>query len=96
MNYRVVTTFNATGYVNYGQKMIQTFLTHWPQTVSLSVYAENCIVKESAKNLVVKDIAICDGLTAFKKRWQHVLKANGNILQDPVRGIRIDAKKAFK
>ena len=96
MKYTVITTFNAAGYAKYGQRMIDTFLQNWPQEVSLIVYAEDCKVTQTAVNLEVRDIKLCDGLTAFKTRWQHVPKANGNIAQDPVRGARVDAQKSFK
>lgn len=96
MRYTVVTTFNADGYAKYGQRMIQTFLSTWPQSVELVVYAENCSVTESATNLKVRDISVCTDLTAFKKRWQHVPKANGDVSADPVRGRRRDAGKGFK
>lgn len=96
MKYTVVTTFNAEGYEKYGRRMIQTFLQTWPVTVELIVYAENCTVKESAPNLQVRDIMLCNALTAFKTQWQHVPKATGNVSADPVRSQRKDAGKGFK
>lgn len=96
MKYCVVTTFHAQGYANYGQRMIQTFLQTWPRLVDLVVYAENCTVAEAASNLEVRDIAVCQDLTAFKQQWHNVPKANGNITRDPQRRSRVDAKKSFK
>jgi hypothetical protein len=96
MKYSVVTTFNQSGYNQYGQRMIQTFLAHWPAEVDLIVYAENCVVVETAPNLVVRDISVCTDLVAFKQRWHGVPRANGDISSDPVRGRRRDAKKGFK
>lgn len=96
MKYTVVTTFNADGYAKYGQRMIQTFLQSWPQEVELVVYAENCEVQESAPNLVVRDLAICTGLTEFKNQWQHVPKANGDISNETRLAARVDARKSFK
>jgi hypothetical protein len=96
MKYTVITTFNADGYKKYGQRMIQTFLTNWPQSVSLVVYAENCAVAESADNLTVVDIAQVEALSAFKQQWQGVPRANGDVSADPVRSRRKDAGKGFK
>lgn len=96
MKYTVITTFNDSGYKQYGQRMIQTFLKTWPAEVTLVVYAENCTVAESAPNLVVHDLAIVDALTTFKTVWQGVPKANGDVTADPVRSRRKDAGKGFK
>ena len=96
MKYTVITTFNNDGYKKYGQRMIQTFLKNWPESVSLVVYAENCSVTESADNLTVINIAEVDELSAFKQRWRDVPKANGNVSDDPIRSQRKDAGKGFK
>ena len=96
MKYTVITTFNADGYAKYGQRMIQTFLQNWPQEVELIVYTENCTVNESAVNIVVRDISVVSSLTEFKQRWQHVPKATGDILDDPIRSQRKDSTKGFK
>jgi hypothetical protein len=94
MKYTVVTTFNESGYKHYGQRMIQTFLKNWPQEVTLVVYAEGCVVAETAANLVVQDIAIVDALTTFKNTWRNVPKANGDVRA--IRNKRKDVGKEFK
>ena len=96
MKYTVITTFNATGYKQYGQRMIKTFLQTWPSEVTLVVYAEDCTVTETAPNLVVHDIAVVDALTTFKDAWRDVPRANGDVTTDPVRNKRRDAGKGFK
>jgi hypothetical protein len=96
MKYTVITTFNESGYKQYGQRMIETFLQNWPAEVTLVVYAEDCDVAESASNLVVHDIRVADALTTFKANWQGVPKATGNVMDDPVRSKRRDAGKGFK
>jgi len=96
MKYTVCTTFNADGYEKYGRRMIQTFLQTWPAEVTLVVYAESCVVAETAPNLVVHDIGIVDALITFKSIWQGVPKATGNVRDDPVRSKRKDAGKGFK
>ena len=97
MKYTVCTTFNAGGYEKYGRRMIQTFLQNWPAEVQLVVYAEKCMVSESAPNLIVHDLETSSPeLVAFKNTWQGVPKANGDVSQDPVRSKRKDAGKGFK
>ena len=93
MNYSVVTTFNAQGYEQYGQKMIQTFLANWPAEVELIVYAENCNVIESAENLKVFDLEQASPeLVKFKNQYCNDPRANG---QGPD-SARKDANKTFK
>ena len=97
MKYSVVTTFNASGYNTYGQRMIDTFLQTWPKEVDLVVYAENCTVIQSAINLQIRDLEQNSSeLQAFKQQWRGVPKANGDISADPVRSRRRDAAKPFK
>lgn len=96
MKFTVVTTFNAQGYEKYGRRMITGFLQHWPHTVDLVTYAEQCSVDISASNLIVRDLATVKSLCDFKTHWQHVPKANGDVSQDPVRSRRKDSGKGFK
>jgi hypothetical protein len=95
--FSVVTTFNHKGYLDYGQRMIETFLNAWPADVNMLVYAENCIVTQHAPNLTVIDLEKASpDLCAFKQKWQHVPMANGDVSTDPVRSKRRDAGKGFK
>jgi hypothetical protein len=95
--FSVVTTFNASGYKKYGKRMIKTFLNTWPAEVDLIVYAEDCVVVESAPNLRVLDLhRDSPELVAFKTKWRSVPKANGDVSTDPTRNNRKDAAKKFK
>ena len=97
MKISVVTTFHKAGYDTYGKRMIETFLKNWPSEVTLYVYAENCLVAESAPNLIVKDlIESSPELKSFKTIWKDVPKANGDVTNDPVRSQRKDSGKGFK
>lgn len=97
MKYTVISTFNASGYNQYGQRMIQTFLQNWPQDVELVIYTENCQVAESAPNLTVIDLEQASPeLVAFKQKWRNIPKANGDVSADPVRNRRKDSGKGFK
>ena len=97
MSIAVLTSFNQSGYDQYGSRMIQSFLQHWPNEIQLHVYAQDCVVKESATNLTVHDLhQSAPALVQFKSRWQHTPKANGDVSKDPVRSKRRDAGKGFK
>ena len=77
--------------------MIETFLNTWPAEVDLIVYAEDCIVTQSAPNLRVLDLhRDSPELVAFKTKWHGVPKANGDVSADPTRNHRKDAAKRFK
>jgi len=83
-SYAVVTTFNADGYHRYASRMIDTFLAHWPKTVTLTVYAEGCQVTQTAHNLRVLDFdSALPAAMAFKQRWQHDARATGNLATGP-------------
>jgi hypothetical protein len=97
MKYSIVTTFNADGYKKYGKRMIQTWLANWPDDAELRVYAENCVVAESAPNLQVLDLELASPqLVAFKNQWRDVPKANGDISAITGLNQRKDFKKQFK
>lgn len=97
MSFAALTSFHQSGYAQYGSRMIQSYLQHWPKEINLHVYAEDCAVKESASNLIVHDLHLSSpALVNFKTRWQHTPKANGDVSKDPVRSRRKDAGKGFK
>jgi hypothetical protein len=97
MKYAVVTTFHNDGYRKYGRRMIETFLKNWPKEVMLYVYAEDCVVTETAENLKVFDLhEASPELRAFKEKWKNVPKANGDVSHDPIRSKRKDSGKGFK
>jgi len=97
MSITVVTTFNQSGYDQYGHRMIQSFLQHWPKEIKLYVYAEDCKINESADNLIIKDLHNSSlGLTNFKNKWKNVPKANGDVSGDPIKSKRKDSGKGFK
>lgn len=95
--YSVVTTFNQKGLNQYGQRFIDSWAARWPKEVSLYCYAEDCMPKVEADNIIVKDFhAESSELVAFKEKWKNVPKANGDVSNDPVRSKRKDAGKGFK
>ena len=97
MKIAVVTTFHAEGLQKYGQRMIDTFVQNWPKEITLHIYPEGCNPKISDHSRVtLTDLNDVKELTTFKKKWQGVPKANGDVSTDPIRNKRKDAGKGFK
>lgn len=51
MGIRLVTTCHADGWRQYGRRMVETFVEHWPAAVTLEVYAEGFDVDVEAPNV---------------------------------------------
>ena len=93
----VVTTFHGEGLEKYAQRMINTFCDNWPAEVVLHLYPENCNPAIRDHNHVtLKRLEEVEELMTFKKIWQDIPKANGDVSADPVRSLRKDAGKGFK
>lgn len=93
----VVTTFNESGMVQYGQRMIDTFNANWPESIKLHVYHEKCLPHNpNPDKIVFYDLDQVQPLTNFKNKWKDVPKANGDVSSDPIRSKRRDAGKGFK
>lgn len=97
MKYAVVTTFNQAGYLQYADRMITTWLQHWPREVALWCYAEDCRITQQAENLHVQDIhQASTALVRFKQQWTSVPKARGDVSGVQHLQHRKDRHKAFK
>ena len=70
--YTVVTTFHQEGLELYGQRMINTFEQHWPDSVDLVVYTENCTPVISKPNVR------CIDLLAASKECKRFVKRHAN------------------
>ena len=85
--YQTVTTMHANGYKLYGERMIRSFLQHWPVVQKLVVYTEGFDLAADLANdprIVVRDLlSCCPGLVAFKQRHASNPAANGRV--DPAR-----------
>ena len=85
MKYAVVTTFHEAGYDQYASRMIDTFLANWPAAVDLIVYAQDCVVSQSADNLTVRDLhSTIPELVEFKNRWGNDPRARGEVATGPM------------
>jgi len=95
--FAVVTTFHEDGLKLYAQKMIDTFCQNWPNEIKLYLYPENCSPTIDAYSRVeLVDLNDVKELKAFKEKWRHIPKANGDVSSDPIRSKRRDAGKGFK
>lgn len=81
MKYTVITTFHPAGMRQYGQTMIDTFERHWPESVDLVVYAENCQPRVT-RTQVVDLNSTCPDLVNFKNRHKNNSVAHGMIMKD--------------
>lgn len=80
MKYTVITTFHQAGLELYGQKMIDTFEQHWPESVDLVIYAENCSPVVRKSNVRVVDLlGVSKECRRFVKRHRDNPEAHGGL-----------------
>jgi hypothetical protein len=78
MKYTVVTTFNADGLKQYGQRMIDAFEQHWPAEVDLIVCAEACQPTTTRPNTQVYELLkLGTALNTFIQRHRNNPRAHG-------------------
>lgn len=78
MKYTVVTTFNADGLKEYGQRMIDSFEQYWPAEVDLVVCKENCQPCVSRANVKLYDLLhLSSPLNSFVERHRNNPRAHG-------------------
>jgi len=95
IRYTVITTFNQQGLELYGQRMIDTFEQHWPNSVQLKVYAEHCTPKTTKSNVQVIDLMSVDkSVRKFVKRHRENPEAHGG--KGPHNQDDWSEKKSFK
>jgi hypothetical protein len=93
MNYTVVTTFNADGLKQYGQRMIDTFEQYWPKEVELVACAEYCQPVITSPNVKTYDLLkLSHPLNTFIQRHRNNPLAHG--LDGPADVF--NPKKSFK
>ncbi len=74
----MVTTCNAKGYAEYGRRMVETFLAHWPEEVPLLLFHEGFRPPPDSARIVAIDLLEASpALAAFKARHARNPKANG-------------------
>ncbi len=79
--YQLTTTMHFHGYQQYGEKMIDSFIEHWPINQRLLVYTEDFQLNSAQrrnKRIIARDLASSSSeLVNFKKRHRDNLAANG-------------------
>jgi hypothetical protein len=93
--YLLVTTFNGSGYEQYGRKMLDSFLAHWPDTQRILVYIEGATLDTNHMNnnrIMVRNLNHVEKLTEFKARHRDNPPANGfHPVGSTIRNYRFDA-----
>jgi hypothetical protein len=56
MGTRVVMTCHAEAWAKYGRQMVETFVRHWPNEITLYVYAEDFDVDVKAENVIQREL----------------------------------------
>jgi len=78
--FAVVTTCNAKGYAEYGRKMVETFLAHWPAEVPLLLFHEGFEPPSASARVIAIDLLDASpALSAFKARHATNPRANGRV-----------------
>ena len=86
--FAVVTTCHATGYHDYGQIMVETYLKHWPEEVPLLLYHEGFEPPTAPGRIESHDLVDASpALMAFKARHLGNPRAHGKV--QPRRRLRI-------
>lgn len=96
MKYTVITTFNADGLKQYGQRMIDSFEQFWPAEVDLVVCAESCQPQHQRSNTQIWDLLkLSMPLNTFLERNRNNPLAHGLAgppeVYDPRKTFRWDA-----
>jgi hypothetical protein len=83
VKYQVITTFHAPGMAQYGQTMIDAFDHHWPGSVGLTVYTEQCQPRVPSSRVQIMDLlSVSPDLVEFKRRHANDPAANGLVSKD--------------
>lgn len=78
--YTVVTTFHQAGLELYGQRMIESFEQHWPDSVDMIVYTENCTPTITKKNVrCVELLSVSNECKSFVERHANNPEAHGGL-----------------
>lgn len=81
-------TCHAEGWQQYGRRMVETFIQHWPAAVTLEVYAEGFRVDVAAPNVIERE------LPGWHTDWKALHAGNADAHgRDIARFGRIDRAK---
>ena len=78
MTIAVITTFPEKSYKVYGERMIDSFVAHWPRNIILHVYYEGSCPPDKGDRVKYVDLhQASPDLVAFKNKYKNDPVANG-------------------
>mgnify|MGYP006245903955 CR=1 FL=1 len=78
MSIAVITTFPEKNYKVYGERMIDSFVAHWPSNIILHVYYEGSCPPDKGDRVKYVDLhQASPDLVAFKQKHKNDPVANG-------------------
>ena len=87
----VLTTFHKAGWEQYGKRMVETFLAHWPENIKIHLYCENVSTGLSHPRVVEHDIF--NTCPQIKKYLSQYNTDYNNGIRDGKRDFKYDAIK---
>jgi|TARA_B100000073_G_scaffold61757_1_gene45784 hypothetical protein len=87
----VLTTFHKAGWEQYGKRMVETFLAHWPENIKIHLYCENVSTGLSHSRVVEHDIF--NTCPQIKKYLSQYNTDYNNGIRDGKRDFKYDAIK---
>ena len=84
MTIAVITTFPEKSYKVYGERMIDSFVAHWPRNIILHVYYEGSCPPDKGDRVKYVDLhQASPDLVAFKNKYKNDPVANGETKEVP-------------
>jgi hypothetical protein len=84
MTIAVITTFPEKSYKVYGERMIDSFVAHWPRNIILHVYYEGSCPPDKGDRVKYVDLhQASPDLVAFKNKYKNDPVANGETNEIP-------------
>ena len=78
MSIAVITTFPEKNYKVYGERMIDSFVKHWPSNIILHVYYEGSCPPDKGNRVQYGDLhQASSDLVVFKQKHKNDPVANG-------------------
>ncbi len=97
MNRVVVTSFNAKGFLTYGERMISSFKEFWPEDVRLVVVSEDPLPIASSDRVIFHDYAeIAPEGVLFKTKFAGFPKANGRSIKLIQQGTGFNVEQHYE
>ncbi len=93
----VVTSFNATGFTTYGERMMSTFKEFWPADVQLVVVSEDPLPMISSDRIIFHNYGdIAPEGVLFKAKFGDFPKANGRSIKFVPDGAGLQVEQHYE